>query len=709
MRHIKIIFLKDFRGYFNSAIGYIILTAWLGVTGWFFVHSLFISKQAVISGFFTLAPFLFMLLVPVVSMKLLAEEEKTGTAEILATMPIKDWEIITGKYLAIICFWGIGILATLVYPLSVMFVGKIDWGVVLSSYLGLILLMCGFSSIGIFGSSITKSQIASAIITVVICFIIFIIGKILGVMPSFIVPLMQYVGIDYHLESMGRGVIDLKNIIYFFSMIGFFLSFAFYFYRKTKGRILSGMAMGTILGIIIVVNFLTYNIPIRFDLTQGKVYSLSRASLKVIKKLEDPIIVKAYITGNLPFPYNVRSKYTKDLLTEYRMRARKKFKFKCIDPKTRELKMEARRAGVMPLQFTEIKEGEYGVKEGYMGLTIMYGDEKEVIPVVENIGTLEYDITSKIKKLLSKKTKHIVFTEGHEEIKIPDEVETKIKEQYNVSKINPEKDSIPEETEVLVIVGPKKEFSDTGRKRVEEFIEKGGKCAFFLDPVNVDMERFFGTKLKTGLEELLSKKYEIKIKEGLVLDLQNQLVGISAYGGWVSLQLPYPFFPKITSFNKDNPIVRELESVVLPYSAPIEGGIPLLKSSKRSWLTKRYFSLNPMQRYFPQPEDEKGPFTLGVYIEKPSRCVIVGNARFISPQFATPFNLALFMNTIDWLAEDEELIAIRSKGVQDRPLKPVGVGIRRGIRWINVLLPSLCLVGLGIVRWRKRERKEYNI
>jgi ABC-type uncharacterized transport system involved in gliding motility auxiliary subunit len=67
------------------------------------------------------------------------------------------------------------------------------------------------------------------------------------------------------------------------------------------------------------------------------------------------------------------------------------------------------------------------------------------------------------------------------------------------------------------------------------------------------------------------------------------------------------------------------------------------------------------------------------------------------------------MNTIDWLAEDEELIAIRSKGVQDRPLKPVGVGIRRGIRWINVLLPSLCLVGLGIVRWRKRERKEYNI
>jgi ABC-type uncharacterized transport system involved in gliding motility auxiliary subunit len=116
-----------------------------------------------------------------------------------------------------------------------------------------------------------------------------------------------------------------------------------------------------------------------------------------------------------------------------------------------------------------------------------------------------------------------------------------------------------------------------------------------------------------------------------------------------------------------------------------------------------------MQQYLPQPQDEKGPFTLGVCIEKPSRCVIIGNARFISPQFATPSNLAFFMNTIDWLAEDEELISIRSKGVQDRPLRPVSVGIRRIIRWMNVLLPSLCLIGIGIIRWRKREKKEYEI
>ncbi|MCK4307637.1 Gldg family protein [candidate division WOR-3 bacterium] len=710
MKNVRTIFLKEWRGYFNSPVAYIVLIAWLVLSGWFFMSGLFLSGEATIDGFFNFAPLFFLFLIPAVSMRLLAEEERLGTSEILATAPLKDWEIITGKYLAALALIGLGIVCTLIYPISVSFIGPLDWGIVASSYLGLILLAAGFSAIGVFASSLTKSQVVAFIISAILCFALFMLGKVLVAIPTAFVGIVQYLSIDYHLNSLGRGVVDSRAVLYFLSMIGFFLSFAFYAYRRTKHRALSATAIGTILGITIVVNFLSYHIFTRFDWTDGNIYSLSRASVKMIRGLEDPIIIRAYMTKKLPFPYNVKARYTNDLLSEYRAKSRGKLSLKLIDPLDREIKMEAQRAGIPPLQITEIKEGEYGIKEGYMGISILYGDKRGVIPIIENTATLEYDISSRIKRLTAEEKKHIVFTNGHLEIEPNERVIQKMREQYEISQVNPDTQDIPLDATSLVILGPKTEFGDTAIKRIHKALEGGKTCAFFLDKIDVNLDRFVGRKVQTGLEGLL-KSYGIEFKDGLVLDMQNQVVGITMQRGSFMMQnfIPYPFFPKASNFNKESPIVRELESMVFPFVSPVSGGTPIVQSSKRSWLTQNIFALSPMEQHLPQPTDEKGPFNLAVTIDSPSRFIVSGCARFAEGRYTSPPNLAFFLNTIDWLAQDESLIGIRSKGVSERPLKPVGKGIKRTIKWLDILLPSVLLIVVGLIRWRKRGKRVYEI
>ncbi|MDD5530787.1 MAG: Gldg family protein [bacterium] len=716
MRDVKTIFWKEFRGYFNSPVAYIVIIAWLILSSWFFASGLFVSNQAQITGFFDLAPLFFLFIIPAICMQLLAEEEKLGTVELLTTMPLQDWTIITGKYLAAFAVIKIGILCTLIYPISIAFLGKLDWGVVISSYFGLLLLGAGFCAIGIFTSSVTKSQVIAFILNFVICFVFFILGKILGTMSSGVVTILQYFGIDYHLESMGIGVIDSRSVIYFLSMIAFFLCFTFYFYRKAKHRILSGISVTVLLAIIIVANILSYRIFARLDLSSGKIYSLSKASVQMIRNLEDPVIVRAYMTAKLPYPYNTRSKYVKDLLSEYKIKSRGKLKFELINPSDpdkkidQDKKIEAQRAGIAPLQFQDRQEaGALAIKEGYMGLLFLYGDKKEVIPVIDNFTSLEYDITSRIKKLTETSQKSIGFTKGHNEVQLDERLKQEIQKRYMVSDVNIDSNDVPSNLSALMVLGPKGEYNDTALLRVKNFLDAGKSCGFFLDMMNVNTEYFFAFPSKTGFDKLLSG-YNITLKNGLVLDYQNQIIGITSQRGNFRMQnlVPYPFFPKATDLNKSSSIVRELEAVVLPFVGAINGGTPLIKSSPKSWLKQDVKTINPMEQQFPTPTEEKGPFNLAVINEKP-RFIVTGSSKFAEANYLSTGNVAFLLNTIDWLVADEDLITIRSKGIAERPLKNTNTATKMAIKWIDTLLPSLILIIIGFVRLRKRNNRIYEI
>ena len=218
---------KEIKSYFNSPAAYIVLVIFLLLSGWFFASPLFINNQANLRTLFGIIPLLYLFFVPAITMGLLSREKNTGTMELLATLPIKDSQIIMGKFWASVSLIGVGLLLTLVHFITIVLLGtNVDFGAIFCGYIGLLFLGAVYSSIGIFASSITSNQIVSLIISFFIIFFFFIIKFFLFFVPDFMVGIFQFLSIDYHFSNITRGVIDTRNIIYFISLIVLFLKLA---------------------------------------------------------------------------------------------------------------------------------------------------------------------------------------------------------------------------------------------------------------------------------------------------------------------------------------------------------------------------------------------------------------------------------------------------------------------------------------------------
>lgn len=220
------IFRREMRSYFNSPVAYIVITLFLLVSGYFFSSTLFLNNSADLRSLFGIAGFILMLFTPAVTMRLLAEERRAGTIEILVTLPVKDEEIVVGKFLAGFALTAISIVLTFIAYLTIASLGNADFGAALGGYLGLILMSGVYVAIGLFTSSLSPNQIIAFIVGFVIIFAFFMLDKILPFLPDALASFFEYLSIDYHYGNISRGVIDSRDLIYYFSMIFFFLYLA---------------------------------------------------------------------------------------------------------------------------------------------------------------------------------------------------------------------------------------------------------------------------------------------------------------------------------------------------------------------------------------------------------------------------------------------------------------------------------------------------
>lgn len=219
MSNVWPIFKRELRAYFDSPTAYVVIIVFLLVTGWFFTTNFFMVAQADMRVAFGIIPFIFIFITPAITMRLISEERKTGTMELLVTMPITDVEIILGKYLASVVLLGGMLLPTVIYAISVSILGDVDAGPVMGGYLGLILMGAAYLAIGTFGSSLTESQVVAFIMSWLMVFVFFLLDKMLFLMPNWLVTPMEYLSIEYHFQNISRGVIDTRDIIYYLSLI----------------------------------------------------------------------------------------------------------------------------------------------------------------------------------------------------------------------------------------------------------------------------------------------------------------------------------------------------------------------------------------------------------------------------------------------------------------------------------------------------------
>jgi ABC-2 type transport system permease protein len=210
---------REFGSYVNSPIPDILVTAYIATAGYMFFRQLFLVRQADMRHFFENMPLLFCLIVPFVTMRLVAEERREGTLELLLTMPVTDWQLVIGKFLAALGLMAVLLLLTCAFPVTVAFLGPLDKGTTVASYFGALLMSGAFVAIGIMASSFTRSQIVAALVAFFIGFGLFLLGALIGVLPPSLAPVAAALSIGSHFMNIARGVIDLRDFLYYVSVI----------------------------------------------------------------------------------------------------------------------------------------------------------------------------------------------------------------------------------------------------------------------------------------------------------------------------------------------------------------------------------------------------------------------------------------------------------------------------------------------------------
>ncbi len=215
---------KELRSFFDSLIAYLLLIIYLGFTGfftWLYGADIFIVGQADLRSFFSISYWILFLFIPALTMRLLAEENKTGTIELLLTKSISDREVIWGKFLATFVLIAIAIGLTFIYPISVSAIGNLDWGATFTGYLALLLMSGMYIGIGLFASSLTSNQIVAFLAALFIGLTFHIIFQVIASgFTGQIGLLLKWMSTSTHFDSMSRGVIDSQDLIYFLSIIG---------------------------------------------------------------------------------------------------------------------------------------------------------------------------------------------------------------------------------------------------------------------------------------------------------------------------------------------------------------------------------------------------------------------------------------------------------------------------------------------------------
>ncbi|MEW5851386.1 MAG: GldG family protein [Myxococcota bacterium] len=523
-----------------------------------------------------------------------------------------------------------------------------------------------------------------------------------------------------------------------------------------------------IAGSLVLLNVLSIRAFARADLTKDNIYTLSPASRDTVSSLEENVAISAYFTEDLPPPYSSNARYVRDLLEEYRAHSKGKLGFEFIDPSTQETeedkekKKDVKRdifgrrvreqtsvekdlatAGVQPVEIRVVEEDQAQTKRAYMGLVIKYQDKKEVIPVVQDTRTLEYDITSLIRKMTRTKVPVLGIVQGHDEPAMHEhfnKLQALLSQIYTLKPLDLSgKESVDDDVDGLFILGPKTAFKPNELKAVDQFIMKGKAAAFFVDALRVDTRTFQSEDVDHGLAQLLAT-YGVTVGDQLVADVQSAQLNVQERRGFmvVSMPVPYPFIPLVQRLEGDSAITSGLTGLAIPFVTSLTLNAPegatgqvLARSSKKSWLEQKPYNIDPRRDWRNESPTFTGPHNLMVQVsgklkshfaseagmstsptagpllgesQGEARVIVASGSAMAQDDFMGRPNQALILNVVDWMLLDPALLAMRARGLTEAPLEAdLSEARRNTVKFGNVLGVPLLLALFGIVRWRMRE------
>jgi gliding-associated putative ABC transporter substrate-binding component GldG len=426
--------------------------------------------------------------------------------------------------------------------------------------------------------------------------------------------------------------------------------------NKIKNRAELLVYILAILAIISFVNYMAARWFKRVDLTEGKEYSVSSSTKKVLKNLDDIINVKVFFSKNLPSNLHKTVTDVKDILNEYEAFAGNNLKITWVDPATDTAEKQlARSYGIPELQLQTFEKDKQQLITGYLGIAVLYEDKKEALPVVQNLQNLEYDLTMAIMKVSRKSVPKVGIVKVDSMLDLPPQIQrqmqqqnpdnipteqkfqnvyTQLRNNYEVVTVDLSNAEPIDSTIKTLIVPGTATLTDKKLFEIDQFFMKGGNLIVLADAIAVSFQYGINAiPVESTLFNML-ENYGVKVEKSLVLDAscgqveipqQVELPGMGVVN--MNHPVPYPYFTRLTqeSFAKSNPAVSPLSDVVFPWVSPLSFAVDsgktgvettvLAKSSEKSWLASGNIDLNPQQKWAIPPEKSMKSYNLAVYLK----------------------------------------------------------------------------------------------
>ncbi len=648
MSRIWTIAKKELQIFFGSPMAAVFIGAFLLAVlfSFFWLETFFARNSAEVRGLFRWLPLLMIFLAAALTMRQWSEEQRMGTLEVLLTLPVRLSHLVLGKFVAVLLLVALALALTLGLPVTVSFLGPLDWGPVIGGYLGALLLAAAYLAIGLFVSSRTDNQIVALLGTVLLAGFFYLLGStgITDFMGTSLGELFRNLGTGSRFASIERGVLDLRDLVYYGSLTTFFLLLNVLSLERTrwsKGENSRAYRRGALVAAgLAAANLLAVNLwlaPIhaaRLDMTRHREYSVSTATTDLIASLPEPLLIRGYFSAKThpllaPLVPRIR-----DLMAEYRIASGGRVNVEFVDPHDNpELEGEANQLyGIKPLPFQVEGRYESSVVSSYFHILIKYGDQhmvlgfddlveierREVGQLDVRLRNLEYDLTRSIKKVASgfqnlaavgvwlpppQEQQMYQPTQSEAAVDSYRLFQEVLANSYNVEHVELASGDAPGQMDVLLVVAPHN-MSDRERLAVDQYLMRGGAVVALAGNALLDIVPGSQTleikKAEDGMAEMLAH-YGITVGNTLVADPRNEPFPIPIsrdVGGFMVeeiQQMAYPFFVDVRpdAMDRSNPMVANLAAVTMNWASPLEIDQAknrgrevsiLLRSSPASWL-----------------------------------------------------------------------------------------------------------------------------
>jgi ABC-type uncharacterized transport system involved in gliding motility auxiliary subunit/ABC-type transport system involved in cytochrome c biogenesis permease component len=625
--NIKTVAKRELASYFSAPLAYIFVVIFLILTGFFtfsMEENLFQMGQASLYSFFKWHPWLYLVFVPCVGMRLWAEERRVGTIELLLTKPIAPWHAIVGKFIASWIFLAIALALTFPVVLTVNYLGHPDNGLIFATYVGSFLMAGTYLAISCMTSAMTRNQVISFILSLVICMFLVMCGTptVTDYLTRFekpwLVDLVASLSVMTHFQPFTTGLIDSRDVIFFLLVIAFVLfttGVILRSYQAASDKLMKRSSFERILyssgGVVamfvvmVAAYIITSAVHFRADITEEKAHTLTEGTKRILNKLDARVTMRYYCSqgdNGMPPQFKAYARRVEDLLHEYADQSGGKLMLEKFDPQP-----DSEAESAATLNGVEGRPGPNGDKV-FLGLVVSLLNEKFAIPFLspDRESLLEYDISRAISRVATHQRPVVgimsglpVFGETFNPMMHADQTRrddwtfvAELKKDFDVRSVSMSSTNIPEEIKLLIVYHPV-DITDAAQYALDQFVLRGGKLLAFMDPhayfdQNHDRNKSYSISgdnaAKSNLDKLLKAW-------GLTLDTDKVLAdrSFASRHNQTGDTMPTLLMMTHAGMNEKETALAQIDNLFLPFvgvfsGTPADGLVmtPLIKSSANS-------------------------------------------------------------------------------------------------------------------------------